>query len=66
MSRVRSTGTPAKQIPGSSKVIVKTSAQSMRQMRCPRCHQICVPTKAADGSNVTACPNGHVFGSRAM
>lgn len=66
MSRIRSTGTPAKQIPGSNKVIVKSSAQSMRQMRCPRCHGICTPSTMPDGTTVTACPNGHVFGTRQM
>lgn len=60
--RIRSTGS-VRSIPGSTKVIVKSSAQSMRQMRCPRCHGICTPTMAADGRLVTACPNGHQFGS---
>lgn len=65
MSRIR-TNAPAKQIQGSDSVIVKTSAQSMRQARCPRCNLMAVPSRGPNGQTVTACPNGHTFGSRPL
>lgn len=67
MSRIRSTGTPARAIPGSNSVIVKSSAASMRQIRCPRCHMVATPTiDPTSGQTVTQCPSGHRFGSRPM
>lgn len=67
MSRIRSTGTPARQIPGGNQVVVKSSAASMRQIRCPRCNTIAVPTiDPISGMTILVCPSGHRFSSRPL
>lgn len=65
--RIRSTGKPAQQIPGTNQVVVKSSAASMRQIRCPRCNTIAVPTiDPVSGQTILVCPGGHRFASRPM
>lgn len=65
MARVRPKG-PNKEIQGTDAVIVKTTAQHLRQVRCPRCGLMAVPMRNPEGGMVTVCPNGHTFGNKPM
>ena len=62
--RVR-TARKAKAIGNTGKAIVKSSAASIQQMSCPRCGQMAVPTKLADGRDAHRCQAcGSVFSCR--
>ena len=57
-----------RKLPDSDVVVVKTSAtHGMRQLRCPRCHGMAGPTRAADGRAIYRCSNCNaVFTSTKM
>jgi hypothetical protein len=63
MSRIRK-GT--RSLKGTSKVVVKTSGASLRQLQCPRCRNNCTPVIGADMRAVYRCVCGRTFSPQSM
>jgi uncharacterized protein (DUF983 family) len=46
-----------KQLPDGTVVVRSSTKHGMRQLRCPRCHNLAAPSRLPNGKQVTRCLN---------